>query len=554
MIEYLAIDTETNGENIYDGSGWCQGLSISDGKMKKYFPLRHDDKCLTMGERYELFEMLKTVKHPIFHNAKFDLQVLLSMGLDLTGTEFYDTMMMSWILDENYPMDRGLDACLAYHLKGMHSKKESAAFKYWKERFGWVMPCSMMEEYAEDDAFITYKLWEQLDSQFLSYHKGIWERKRNYMVHAIMPMTANGVMIDTKLCAEYLEIGTTIMEELKEVLGGNPASSLQLRRWLIDELGFPIVKLTKGGKPSFDKEAMEEYELYLAALSNPLAQRILAYRGWQKATSTNYGPYLERLGADGRIRTNYKQHGTKTGRLSSSEPNLQNIPKVGEKPWNGRMKECFIPRPGYVLLSADYSQLEFRLATSYAKNAELLEIFNSDRDVFSEMAESLGWARFATKTFTYSVQYGAGRTRIAHVFAVNEARASLLIRNYYNRYPEFKLISDQAKELAEKRGYVKTWTGRRRTFTRNDKLHKAFNSVCQGGAADIVEDAGIALQRTVCTGSDINLLLQVHDEYVLEVPEKLAWDKELHRAIELAMTPEKDFGVKFKIEIKEWGK
>src|SRR6185437_15174927 len=195
---------------------------------------------------------------------------------------------------------------------------------------------------------------------------------------------------------------------------------------------------------------MAEYEtlLEVTAPESPLASKILEWRGWQKSVTAYYRPYQQRVSSDGRLRCNYKLHGTVTGRWSSSEPNLQQIPRTTDKPWNGRLKKCFIAEDGYELWEFDYSQLELRLATAFAKVSSLLEIFaDPTRDIFTEMSEALGMSRPNTKTLVYATQYGGGATHLSKVFRVSFATAKSRIENYYSTYPEFRELSKRASNI-----------------------------------------------------------------------------------------------------------
>jgi DNA polymerase-1 len=290
----------------------------------------------------------------------------------------------------------------------------------------------------------------------------------------------------------------------------------------------------------------------LATMDDDRASLILEYRGYQKTVSSNYKPYLELLSPDGRLRPNYKMHGTVTGRLSCEKPNLQQIPRVSEKPWNGRLKQAFIAEPGFTLWEADYSQLELRLAAAYARETELLEIFNSGRDVFTEMARDLNMARHDVKTLTYTIQYGGGITRIKNVFGVSVEKAAEIKDDYFERYPGFRKMSQQASSVCRRQGFIRLWSGRRRHFADpQNEAHKAFNSVIQGGAAEIVKHTMLRLSETV-DSDDCRMLLQVHDSVVFEIRNGME-DAYLPKIKEVMEAVEPDFGVHFAVDVHKWG-
>jgi DNA polymerase-1 len=299
---------------------------------------------------------------------------------------------------------------------------------------------------------------------------------------------------------------------------------------------------------------MELYDILLERQDSPIAKRVLEYRGWQKTVGSNYRAYLRLRSPDGRLRPNYKLHGTKTGRLSCSDPNLQQIPRESDKVWNGKLKQAFLPTRGYRLMEFDYSQLELRLATAYANEIELKQVFLEDRDIFTEMSKILGFNRQDTKTFVYSVQYGAGLDRLMHVFKVSRWRAEEMRETYKQSYPGFVKVEGIAKMRCRTRGKVQLWSGRyRHFFDRDSDAHKAFNSAILGGAADIVEHVMVRLFKEIDNEEECRMLLTVHDSVVFEIREDVVEDYKA-AIIEIMSDVKPDFGVKFAVDGKEWGK
>jgi DNA polymerase-1 len=331
-------------------------------------------------------------------------------------------------------------------------------------------------------------------------------------------MEAVGIAVDLGQIESEIVTGELRMAELVDILGGNPGSPKFLAKLFFDDLHLPVVKISeKTSKPSFDKYAMEEYELLLAASDNETAGLVLEYRGWAKTVSSNYKAYLDLLSPDGYLRPNYKVHGTRTRRLSCEKPNLQQIPRSTPKRWNGNLKKAFIARPGYTLYEFDYAQLELRLAAVYSGDETLLHAFRSKINIFTAMASVLGWLRHDCKTFTYTILYGGGDRRVSVVFKVTPGRAHRMREEFYESYPALRTIQKKAAHLATVRGYLKLWTGLRRHFLDPESdAHKAFNSLTQGGAAEIVKHTGIKLGKTV-DWDECKVLLQVHDSYVCEI-------------------------------------
>lgn len=563
--EPLAVDTEDTGLGVYDGEDMLIGVSIAaviDGEpISHYFPIAHpagdavSEKTVAM-----LREVLTNGRDLILANWQFDAAALLFGGIDITKCPFFDILTMANLVDENRPMKKELDQLAKRYLNEEVGKVKDP-FIDKEKKTGWpTCTAEQMWDYAVVDAELTWRVWFELINHpnwiDLREHTTVWDDKQQ-IIRILLEMRMRGVVLDIELTTELETLGRAKMAELREKMGFNPGSNEQLREVLIDQLGLPILKRSpKTGKPSFDKTVMPDYEIMLDRLDNPLARLIMDYRGWQKATTASYTAYLTHVRADGRVRCGFNTHRTVTGRLSSSEPNLQQVPKVTDKPWNGRVKECFIAPPGYVLLSADYSQLELRLAAAYSGEPELHRIFEEGRDLFTEMAEQLGMTRGDTKTFVYSVQYGAGDKRVSTVFGVPMKKAREMRNNFYATYPRFRAFEESCARKAEVAMKCKLWSGRYRHFQYKSESYKAMNSVIQGGAADIVEKVMIRAFNELDDGENCRMLLQVHDALVFEVREDLADEyrvriKELMEDVNGAVG--KDiFDVVFNVEVTEW--
>lgn len=534
---YLSLDTETNGEDVRDGRGVLHGISIAAllpglGYFARYFQVNHPQVGnLTHNIEREDFLRLKEAIESyqgtiFFFNAKFDLESLRTVGINYSG-KYVDCMLWAHMVNENLPYKKDLTNCAKMYC-GDEGKKESDLFKYLMNLYGWAgFPGGPMEEYAEYDAVLTYMLAIDLNAYMVK--EGVidyWFNHKAKFLNVIRKMESRGIRIDVNKCIRMIAHGEMIMQDIRDILQLNPGSPKDLEELLINRMGLPLVKPTKGTKklppdqqkPSFDKDAMAIYDQILENRHDETADLILQYRGWQKAVSSNYKPYIELLSPDGRLRPNYKLHGTVTGRSSCEKPNLQQIPREGDKAWNGDMKLCFLPEDGFTLWEFDYSQLELRLGTAYAKVEELIQVFEEGRDIFTEMSTTLGFTRQETKGFVYSTQYGAGRVRIAQVFNTTEDDAQRKIDNYYRAYPGFRQVTNLAKSKVRANGKIKLWSGRYRHFQwPADEARKAFNSVIQGGAADIVERQMIKLFEQVDNDEECRMLLTVHDSIVFEI-------------------------------------
>ncbi len=558
----LAIDTEATGLKVSSGDDSCIGISIATvlfgEAYSHYFPFRH-----LVGDNYgdDTLALLKEVLEGdnltlVFANAQFDILSLDTIGIHVDQSNFVDICTMAHLINENKPFNKGLDGLSQYYLDGASKVYDPILEK--EKKTGWLNTTpEMMYNYAVTDAELTWRVWDKLNGmkEWAALPESIWIDKQA-LIRVLLAMRRRGVMIDQSLAREYVDKGEAEMERIKEELGMNPASPMQLKKLLIDDLGLPVVKKSpKTGKPSFDKMAMVHYDTMLEKSDSPIAKHIKEFRGWQKAVSAAYKPYLELLDTDGRLRCSYKTHGTATGRLSCSEPNLQQIPKASDKAWNGKVKECFIAKDGYTLVNADFSQLELRLATAYAKELELQKVFNEGRDIFTEMSKQLGMSRQDTKTLVYSMQYGAGEKRIMDVFGVTKPEAQRIRENYFITYPKFRQLNERCTQKVNATGTIKIWTGRERHFEDKNDGYKAMNSVIQGGAADIVERIMVRCYEQL-ESENCHMLLQVHDSITFEVKTELV-DEYMERIRAVmenvdAVTGDTKFDVKFAVDVGYW--
>lgn len=615
----VSLDTETDGLRVDDGRNVCIGISIaflveSTGKMAKiYWGFNHrrgqnvDEKT-----RKKIAYVLQKQRRPIiFANAQFDILSCLTVGIDLRENPFWDVLTMMNMVQEEWTIGRrGLDELAAYlgcsskiHEweyakfdekvrrrktgtdpdtgKGIYESvtvrvpRERTTLKWQKEN-GWPHTTpEMLHEYAAQDAVVTYNVWATIVSmkEWADLPRDAWQRKSETIL-TLMEMRLRGVLVDQELVGQLIEEGEQAKAKVIEMLGGlNPKSNPDLRELLIERLGLPILKVSeKTGAPSFDKSVMPEYDEMLSRDGRDEAKFIKIYRGWDTAVGLLLVKFRDLVSPDGRLRTEYTTHQTVTGRLSSKNPNLQQISKDGGAPWNDRILKCLIPKPGFVHLSADYSQLELRIGTAYSQEPELLKIFEEGRDIFTEMTAQIkeqlsktspriaeGWTRHKTKTLVYSIQYGGGVKRIMSAFGVSKKDAQTIISNFYRTYRRFRALSDLITERVESTGKARIWSGRYRHFKYRNDSYKGMNSVIQGGAADVVERVMVHAMKTL-DNEDCRMLLQIHDALVFEVREELADEyavkiKNLMEDVNGICAPDSEeplFPVKFAVEVSVW--
>lgn len=555
-MRVLALDTESNGKDYrHDPEAQTIGVSLADSPSTgKYYPLYHEmgtnlDPSIALPEIQRRIDEADAIA---CHNLKHDELAMDNIGIDIRKKKRYCTMLMVHWINENLP-NKGLNSASKHY--GGQPKNKSDLMERFIKTMGWgSIPVPIMEPYAINDAEITQDLfWKVYPTWKAEGFEGyLWERELKFM-NLLQRMEALGVEIDQDLCEREIVVGTKRMEEVKGLLHGlNPMSGKDLDFLLTQTLGIPVQKWTDKGNPSFDKEAMELYEQILELRNDPTAQLVLEYRGWQKTISSNYTSYLELQSFLGNVHPNFKMHGPVTTRLSCEKPNLQQIPRASAKRWNGRLKKAFRGRAGYRLYEADYANLELRLAAVYSQEPNLLGPLSQGFKPFDVMAEQLQWERQDCKTFTYATLYGGGVQRIRDLFNLSMDDAAAMRSEWFGTYPGLQESSKKAGRLAERRGYIKLWTDRRRHLSYREG-YKAFNSLLQGGAAELVKSVMLALDEVI-DWVECRMLIQVHDSVWFEIMEGTQdkWLPIIREVMENVRIHHQQFGsIPFPVDIKE---
>lgn len=394
------------------------------------------------------------------------------------------------------------------------------------------------------------------------------------MQMSLYRMMKRGIRVDQEHTNKLHLQAEERMSAITDSLGFRPSETTALQPFLLDELKLPIIKRTPGGKPSFAKDVMNEYDylLEMRGEDSERAREVLEFRGWQKADSSFYRPYIALLSPDGRLRPSLKLHGTVTGRLSCEKPNLQQIPRQGKFPWNDRTKRCFIPDDDFILWEFDYKTLEFRVAAIYAGNAELIERINAGEDLHQATVDmifertGLVYDRQEIKTTNFLKLYGGGVNKLAMQLKVKEhvwldpqnppekpckCKSCIVNKAWNETFPEMRHVMYAAAEKAKIEKYVKYWSGRRKhygTFWNKGEEHKAFNALCQGGGAEIVKHALVNCRDI--ESESCRPVLTVHDSLVWEIRTSKV-DSTISQISEVM----KDFKfpVKLDVDVHIWG-
>jgi DNA polymerase-1 len=566
VTRILSVDTESNGRDYrHDPLARTTGVSIAGStEGGDYFPFQHELGVNHVwptfyGVHHYLKNYIESADVILMHNAKHDILALEQIGINVRHKNYYCTMLETHFVNENLP-NKGLDYVSKWC--GGEPKNKSKLMGKFIKHMGWgAIPVEVMRPYAENDACLPLHIHNKLYPTFVAegYDGELWDREKRF-TDLIMRMEALGIAIDSDLCEQEIEIGTERMQDILDDLKLNPMSGGDLKKLLIDQMGIPSQKSTPTGKPSFDKEAMGLYEEILELRNDETARKVLEYRGWQKTISSNYSSYLELQSSNGNLHPSFKLHGTRSGRLSCEKPNLQQIPRSSARRWNGSLKKAFRPRPGFRIFEADYSNLELRLAAVYSQEPNLIDPFRHGYKPFDAMAELLHGTDYTdgqrqdVKVQTYMTLYGSGIKRMQDVFALTYEDAKKRRADWFAAYPSVQHASQKAGRLAERRGYISLWTGRRRHLDKRDG-YKAFNSLLQGGAAELVKSVMLALDEVI-DWVECRMLLQVHDSVVFEIAigREDYWLPIIRRVMENVSAFHPQFGkIPFPVDIKEYG-
>lgn len=534
-----AVDTETTSLDAFAAELVGISLSVKPGEAC-YIPVAHRNGEMQLDRDLVLARMkpwLESNAHlKVGQNLKYDTHVFANYGIILKGVA-YDTLLESYVLESHLP--HNMDSLAERHLGVKTIRYEEVCGKGVHQiSFDQVDP-KIATDYAAEDADITMRLhlelWPQIQANpGLLY---IYEKVEMPAMRVLGIMERNGIRIDSALLAKQgQQVGKRLLEFEGEIhkLAGQPfniQSPKQIAEILFGQLELPVIKKTPSGAPSTDEEVLQKL-----AEDYPLPARILDYRSLAKLMST----YIEKLPRmaypkTGRVHTNFSQATAVTGRLASSDPNLQNIPVRTEE--GRRIREAFIPAESCKLLSADYSQIELRIMAHIAKDENLLAAFRDGKDVHQATAAEIfgiplddvsSEQRRYAKVINFGLIYGMSAFGLAGNLGIERSAAQNYIAKYFDRYPGVAQYMERTRLEARENGYVETVFGRRLWLPeikdsnrprRQGAERAAINAPMQGTAADLIKLAMIAVEDWLEKEQlKTKMLLQVHDELVFDVP------------------------------------
>jgi DNA polymerase-1 len=543
QAEVFAFDTETTSLDAMSAD--LVGLSFAcEPGHACYVPVGHDyagvpaqlDRDAVLAALKPLLEDPEHAK--LAQNGKYDLKVLARHGIEVQGLA-HDTMLESYVWDST-ATQHNMDALAKRYLGVDTIRYEDVAGKGAKQISFSQVGLDDACRYAAEDADVTLRLhrhlWPKLEG--IPSLKKVYQEIELPLVPVLARMERTGVLVDARMLKRQShELGESMLKLVEEAhaLVGHPFSldsPKQLAQVLFEERGLPVKHRTPSGQPSTNEEALEEL-----AEADELPRKILAYRSLAKLKGT----YTDKLPGlihpeTGRIHTSFHQAVAATGRLSSSDPNLQNIPI--RTPEGRRIRQAFVAPEGWLVLAADYSQIELRIMAHLSADEGLLKAFREGQDIHrATAAEVFGKTpdevshneRRAAKAINFGLIYGMSAFGLARQLGIGRGEAQDYVDLYFARYPGVREYMDSTRKLARQRGYVETIFGRRLHLTeigarsqaaRQGAERAAINAPMQGTAADIIKRAMIELHQWLAPHRDeIRMLLQVHDELVFEIRE-----------------------------------
>ena len=539
--ELISFDTETTSLDYMQAKLVGFSFAISTDEAC-YVPLTHDyenaPSQINFSAAISIIQPL--LENPnikkVGQNLKYDYEVLKNMGITLRGI-VGDSMLESYVYNSTATR-HDMDSLAHKYLHHQTIKFEDVAGKGAKQLTFNQVPIEQAATYAAEDAAIALELHQYFASRLEEKPAQVLKDIEVPLITVLAEMELNGVGVDKlQLEQQSIELGDRLKQletEIYQLAGAifNVNSPMQLQEILFDKLCLPVLKKTPKGQPSTAEEVLKEL-----ALDYPLPKDILEYRQLNKLKSTYTDQLPKQVNSDtGRVHSSFHQAITATGRLSSSNPNLQNIPVRTEE--GRKIRKAFVARPGYKIISADYSQIELRIMAHLSNDTGFQHAFHHNLDIHKATAAEIfnialeavtPLQRRSAKAINFGLIYGMSSYGLAKQLGLERGAAQNYIQRYFERYPGVKRYMDETRALAHKQGYVETFFGRRLYLPQINSDNKmqqqaaermAINAPMQGTAADIIKLAMIRVHEYLSVHEPKTLMImQVHDELVFETPE-----------------------------------
>ncbi|MGH1460549.1 MAG: DNA polymerase I [Neptuniibacter sp.] len=541
--ELFAFDTETTSLNYMEAELVGVSFCVEPGRAA-YVPVAHDymgapEQISREVLLAKLKPLLESAEHKkVGQHLKYDMNVLANYAIELRGIEF-DTMLESYVLNSTASR-HDMDTLADRYLGVKTIKFEEIAGKGKKQLTFNQIDLEQAAPYAAEDADITFRLHQAINAQLSKDQPlaQVFSEIEKPLIPVLSRIERNGALVDATMLGEQsIELAERMIQlerEAYDIAGKefNLASPKQLQQILFEEQGIPVIKKTPKGAPSTAEEVLQEL-----ALEYPLPKLILEHRSLSKLKST----YTDKLPlminpTTGRIHTSYHQAVTATGRLSSTDPNLQNIPVRTQE--GRRIRHAFVAPEGYKIVAADYSQIELRIMAHLSQDQGLLDAFSKGEDIHKATASEVfkvglddvtADQRRSAKAINFGLIYGMSAFGLAKQLGITRKEAGQYIEHYFETYPGVQHYMDDIRAKAQEDGYVETLFGRRlylpeikakNAMRRQAAERTAINAPMQGTAADIIKRAMVAVDQWLPESEfDVSMIMQVHDELVFEVRE-----------------------------------
>jgi len=514
----IAVDTETTSLNPREAE--MEGIGWGDDKNQYYVDWA---TCEFREELITKFKEVFKTHEIIFHNAKFDMKIFKEV-LNIDYPEkIHDTMIMSWLLDEN--RQHGLKE-LTKDILG----RKVISYEEVPKEVNLFQDINAIKEamakYCCADVKNTFDLYLKFYPQIVKENLLFCYAKVEIpLIKVLTDMELRGVKINVDLLKNLSKKADAILLEkeaiIKNLVGVenfNPRSSKQLREVIFDKLKVTPERLTPRGEPSTDHEALKEL-----AKKDSAVQAILDFREFDKLNGT-YLIGLQEKAEKGILYTDFLQHRTRSGRLASANPNLQNIPRRAD---DYDVRQAFVPRKGYKFIVSDYSQIELRIVAYFSQEPSMMKIFKEGGDIHQLTADMVGCSRQHAKNINFGLIYGLGPASLARDLDIPIEQAQEYMNKFFQNFPKLTSYISYVQTSGFYQGYVTTMMKRRRRFNITKNMPKGeqesikrrlINTKIQGSAADLMKVAMIRLSRAL-KNKDSYMLLQIHDEVVVEAPE-----------------------------------
>lgn len=547
----IACDVEASGLDVETSK--IEGIGLGDSKDQYFIPFPNG---ISLKQIRISLKRIFEGKEIIFHNAKYDFQVFEKYGIEWPE-KIHDTMMMSWLIDEN--VSHSLKS-LTISILGREAiswsdlNRNLTLFREEKDI------ARELAEYCAKDIQNTFDLYKSFLP--LLENEGLlldYEKIELKLIPVLTKMELRGVKVNIPWLKQKKGELELVLKDLEDQMAEktgdlqvNVRSPKQLEHFIFDVLKYSAMKITGAGKRSTDDGVLKSLVKKLDLKEDDFISLLLKFRELDKLYGTYILALIKQADKNDIIKAGFLQHGTRTGRLASNNPNLQNIPLRNDE-WN--IRQAFIPREGYRFLIADYSQIELRLLAHFSRDKNMTETFKSNGDIHRKTMELTGTNRVQAKGINFGLIYGMGPRTLAKTLEISEEEAREYIKKFFDGYPQVRFFTTRLQQKTLNDGYVEMITGRKRRFheIKDNRWYgmikrQAINTKISGSAADLIKIAMIRLDK-VLEPFDAHQLIQIHDEIVLEVPKKnLALVKEL---VVETMEQALKLRVPIKVEIKE---